>query len=213
MIQNRIRHLITAFSAIVFLLIINLACQEKDLSVEADEDYINQILKERKDKDDFMREDPLSPFNRNEKIEFSPLRYFDPDPRFVFKSKLYKYETSDSVFIWGTRGEYRLAIIEGYLKFNYEGKEFRVNVYKSFSRNAEPFYSIWFTDRTTGYETYGIGRFLDFHLELDPDHIYTLDFNKAYNPYTAYNSIYTSPIPREEDYLDLEIKAGEKNFK
>jgi len=49
-------------------------------------------------------------------------------------------------------------------------------------------------------------------MEADPEYNYTLDFNKAYNPYCAYNSAYTCPIPREEDHLDLAIEAGEKNF-
>jgi hypothetical protein len=77
---------------------------------------------------------------------------------------------------------------------------------------GEPYYSIWFTDKTTGKDTYGVGRYLDFELKDDPEFIYTIDFNRAYNPYCAYSSLFTCPIPRAEDYIDMEIEAGEKNF-
>ncbi len=70
----------------------------------------------------------------------------------------------------------------------------------------------WFTDKTTGNETYPVGRYLDFELNNDPEFIYKLDFNRAYNPYCAYSDLYTCAIPTKEDYLDFEIKAGEKTF-
>ena len=35
-----------------------------------------------------------------------------------------------------------------------------------------------------------------------------LDFNKAYNPYCAYNKKYTGPIPPKNNHLDIDILAG-----
>jgi uncharacterized protein (DUF1684 family) len=40
-----------------------------------------------------------------------------------------------------------------------------------------------------------------------------LDFNLAYNPYCAYNELYSCPIPPAENRLSVAIKAGEMNFK
>jgi len=37
-----------------------------------------------------------------------------------------------------------------------------------------------------------------------------LDFNKAYNPYCAYNGTYSCPIPPSENHLDIEIPVGVK---
>jgi uncharacterized protein (DUF1684 family) len=85
-------------------------------------------------------------------------------------------------------------------------------VYKSFSSKGETYYSIWFTDKTTNDETYGVGRYLDFELNDDENFIYTIDFNLAYNPYCAYNPDYTCAIPTKEDYVDLKIEAGEKKY-
>ena len=39
-----------------------------------------------------------------------------------------------------------------------------------------------------------------------------LDFNRAYNPYCAYNADWTCPIPPDENTLAVPIEAGEKAF-
>ena len=56
-----------------------------------------------------------------------------------------------------------------------------------------------------------MGRYLDFEKVDDPEHVYTLDFNLAYNPYCAYTSAYGCAIPRKEDRLDLAITAVSDN--
>jgi len=206
------------FSSIIILsmalLLILASCskdEKEDKPVKKDK-YTQEILQERAYKDSIMHYDPYSPFNRDPKAIYAPLKYYDPNPEFVFKSKFHKYEKTDTVEVSGTRGEIRKVIREGYLNLNYKGKTYKINVYKGFSQTGDPYYSIWFTDKTTGEETYGVGRYLEFSLNPDSNHVYTIDFNKAYNPYCAYSSEYTCPIPREEDYLDFAIRAGEKNF-
>ncbi len=174
--------------------------------------YIEELNKERKEKDYSMQFDKASPFIVDTSITFKPLNYYEPNPDFIFKSKLFLNEIQDTITILGTKGEKRPSILIGYLGLNYKEKIYKLNVYKSFGRTGTEYYSIWFTDRTTGKETYGVGRYLEFELNDDPDFIYTIDFNRAYNPYCAYTALFTCPIPREEDYIDLEIEAGEKNF-
>jgi uncharacterized protein (DUF1684 family) len=188
------------------------ACKENKLDSPETKTYVDELIKERKEKDYSMQFDRESPFMRDTSITFKPLNYFKPNPDFIFESKLNLYEVQDTVEILGTKGEKRPTIVIGFLGLNYNGKLYKVNVYKSFSRNGEEYYSIWFTDKTTGKETYGVGRYLDFELNDDPGFVYTIDFNKAYNPYCAYTPLYTCPIPRKEDHIDLNIEAGEKNF-
>ncbi len=174
--------------------------------------YINEINNIRQEKDDYMKNDPSSPFNAKTKINFESLHYYSPDPDFVLKSKLFEYEQKDTITIFGTKREERKVIRYGYIKLNYNDKEYKVNVYKGVSKTGEVYYSIWFTDKTTGEETYGVGRYVDFELMHDKEFIYTIDFNLAYNPYCAYSPDYSCAIPTKEDYIDLAIKAGEKNF-
>ena len=187
-------------------------CADQKSNDSEMQSYFAELVKERKEKDYNMQFDGASPFLRDTSVSFKPLNYFEPNPDFIFKSKLHQYEVQDTVTIFGTKGESRPSILVGYLEFEYDGEKHRINVYKSFSRTGEEYYSIWFTDKTTGKTTYGVGRYLDFELNEDTDFVYTIDFNRAYNPYCAYSHLFTCPIPRKEDYLDIEIEAGEKNF-
>lgn len=205
----------TSYGLIVILfltLLITEACNEKSFDDPQMKAYIENLLKERKEKNYSLQFDINSPFNRDTTVTFKQLNYYRPDPDFIFKSKLIQYDVQDTVSILGTKGETRPAILLGFLELKKDDKVHNVNVYKSFDRTGEPYYSIWFTDRTTGKETYGVGRYLDFELNDHPEFVYTIDFNKAYNPYCAYSALFTCPIPRVEDYIDMEIEAGEKNF-
>ena len=203
----------TSLIIILFLtLLVTEACKENRIDDPEMKAYIDSLIKERKEKDYSLQFDINSPFNRDTTATFNPLNYYEPNPDFVFKSKLFKYDVQDTVAILGTKGETRPAILLGFLELKKDDKVHRINVYQSFSRTGEPYYSIWFTDQTTGTETYGVGRYLDFELSDHPEFVYTIDFNRAYNPYCAYSALFTCPIPREEDYIDMEIEAGEKNF-
>ena len=197
---------------IIILVLVNYSCDNKIPETKEMNEYVQSILRERAEKDSSMQFDAYSPFHRDTSVSFKPLNYYDPNPDFVFKSKLSYKEKADTVIIMGTKGEPRTVIVIGHVELNKDGKTYPVNIYKAFSRIGEAYYSIWFTDKTTGKETYGVGRYLDFELEADSNFIYTIDFNKAYNPYCAYTPMYTCPIPREEDFIDMSIEAGEKNF-
>ena len=188
------------------------ACKESQLDNPEMKDYFNELVKERKEKNYNMQFNTSSPFSIDTSVTFQPLNYYEPNSDFIFKSKLFTYEVQDTVTILGTKGEKRPSILIGYLGLNYDVSDYKVNVYKSFSRTGDEYYIIWFTDRTTGNETYGVGRYLDFELNDDSDFIYTIDFNRAFNPYCSYSALFTCPIPREEDHIDIEIEAGEKNF-
>lgn len=189
------------------------ACSEKegDQSVTND-DYTGALIMERSEKDFNMKNDSHSPFNRDPDAKYDKLKYFDPDTNYIFKSKLFKFENPDTIIIMGTRGEKRKAVKEGYVVLRFEGVDNKLNVYKSFGPQGEPYYSIWFTDETSGKETYHIGRYLDFNFIPDENYIYSIDMNKAYNPYCAYSELFTCPIPTEEDHLNFAVYAGEKNF-
>jgi uncharacterized protein (DUF1684 family) len=67
-----------------------------------------------------------------------------------------------------------------------------------------------FKDRTNGIQSYGGGRYLD--LEITDNDSITIDFNMAYNPYCAYASRWSCPIPPPENYLDILIEAGEQKY-
>ena len=61
--------------------------------------YVDELIKERKEKDYSMQFDQESPFMRDTSITFKPLNYFKPNPEFIFKSKLNLYAVQDTVAI------------------------------------------------------------------------------------------------------------------
>jgi uncharacterized protein (DUF1684 family) len=68
-----------------------------------------------------------------------------------------------------------------------------------------------FGDETSARETYGAGRYLDVQ-KVPGSKTITLDFNKAYNPYCAYNETFSCPLPPQENLLQVAIKAGEQTY-
>lgn len=70
-----------------------------------------------------------------------------------------------------------------------------------------------FTDKTTGHESYEVGRYIDLKLsDIKRDKV-EIDFNKNYNPYCAYISgRYNCPIPPRANDLPVAITAGEKKY-
>lgn len=178
----------------------------------AEKEYIASIDKDRKEKDEWMKSDSLSPFVRDTSAHFAPLKYFPVDLDFKFTSKLYDYPSKDTMIILGTKGEERKVVKYGFVVWRFRGMDRKINVYKGVSRTGREYYSIWFTDKTTGKETYHVGRYLDFQLNPDKNHEYTIDFNEAYSPYCSYSGIYSCAVPSKDDYIDVAITAGEKSF-
>jgi hypothetical protein len=195
---------IISFSLLLF------SCGKK--YTPGEEQYIKEVQQYRQKKNDYMKNTPTSPFNHDSTVQFSPLKYYPVNPAFVFKSKLQEYPLKDTITIYGTKGEERKAVRYGFVTFNYKNQSYKVNVYKGTTSGGEEYYSIWFTDNTTGNETYGVGRYIDFDINTDSNYVYTIDFNLAYNPYCAYSAKYSCAIPTKEDHLDLAVTAGEKKF-
>ncbi len=204
--------MINKFFLIITIVFVLISCGKQDNVMNLDELYVSKLEQERENKDWEFTYEAKSPFNADTSAKQQPLKYFEPSSEFIFKSKLYKNEKVDTITIFGTRGEERKSLIEGFFILNYKGNDYKLNLYKSYSPGGQAYYTILFTDKTTGNETYHVGRYLDFTLNPDPEFIYEIDFNRAYNPYCAYSDLYTCPIPTKDDYLDFEIRAGEKNF-
>lgn len=181
-------------------------------AAEMDEHSVAAILKFRAEKDVSMRDSPQSPFKHEPQVAFAPLKYFPPDPAWVFRSKLQVYPEQQSVTILDTKGRKRDGVIHDFLTIAKDGRTHTLRVYRMSGPGSSAYYAVWFTDRTTGDTTYEVGRYLDFEKADDPEHVYTLDFNLAYNPYCAYTPAYGCAIPRKEDHLDLAITAGEKKW-
>jgi hypothetical protein len=74
--------------------------------------------------------------------------------------------------------------------------------------SGESSLEVYFRDATSGVGSYPAGRFVS--LEPLPDGRYRLDFNRARNPFCAYNAAYPCPAPWPGNTIAAPIRAGER---
>ena len=195
------------FAALTILLL-SLACFAK--AQESNE--AGKVERFREERDKAFRIANQTPLLPEDFLKFKGLEYFDVDTKFVVKAKLEK--TSDpQIFMMPTSvGTTRKYFKYGVLTFELGGKSLSLNVYRSeASAKTNGMLFLPFRDLTNGKDTYGAGRYLDIKIPSGEEAI--LDFNFAYNPSCAYGSSnFSCAIPPKQNFLQIEIKAGEKIF-
>lgn len=170
------------------------------------------LLQERREKDEFFKTGTNSPIPVQDRSGFQGLSYFPIDPNLRFRAKLQRYPIPKQIRIGTNTGEIRGALLYGYFDFQVGSQACRLQVYRTEdAMNQGPSLFIPFRDATSGRETYSSGRYLD--LTENTSGMYDLDFNRAYNPYCAYNSEYSCPLPPAENTLAAPIRAGEKKYR
>ena len=93
----------------------------------------------------------------------------------------------------------------GKIRFPVGGQEAALTIY------ADPSgYFLPFVDSLAGVDTYPAGRYLE-PVAL-PGGKFLVDFNLAYNPYCAYNDLWSCPLTPFENRLRVPIRAGEKIY-
>lgn len=159
----------------------------------------------RGEKDDFFRDDPHSPLTADQKQDFSELHYFPENPELNLRVEVEEFPEKQIVTMQTTTGDVQDYERFGRLRFTVEGEEAELTLF----HNPHGFF-LPFADSLAGNETYGAGRYLE--PELLTDGRFHVDFNLAYNPYCAYNELYSCPITPGENRLKVAIRAGEKVF-
>ena len=176
--------------------------------------YVKEIKKERQEKDKEMISDPKSPIPEEEKASFKKLNYYKPGVTFCKLATFERYDQATLFFMKTTTERLPEYSIYGSVTFRHKAKNYKLNVYQNIELVKKPGFEkhlfIPFNDETNGNETYGGGRFLDVY--ENGEDVLLIDFNKAYNPYCAYNHKYSCPIPPEANNLKIKIKAGEKKW-
>ncbi len=192
---------VAAFSAGTEEFPLDLSAQEK------------RVVDWRKERDEFFKSHERSPLTPDEKKHFKPLSYFPFNSKYVFNGVIERYSFNINnpkyyaIFLTN-KGTNKRYIRYGKFHFKLNGKEFTLEVYKSIlSDNL----FIPFKDQTNGKETYEGGRYID--AEILSGYKMVLDFNMAYFPSCAYNDKFTCALPPKENFLSVEIPAGERNLK
>jgi len=186
--------------------------KEGDETIMEISKWKEDLEREREMKDRFFAEHWQSPIPAKERTQFKGLDYFPLDPSYRFELELHEHEERRAVRMAYTKSQEQDFLRWGEFRFKVGDKEQAIQAYKS--DPAEERLFILFRDATSGKETYGAGRYLD--LEPDRDRTvegkWILDLNKAYNPWCVYSEDYTCPFVPPENWLEVPIRAGEKNY-
>ena len=147
--------------------------------------------------------------------KFKSLHFYPINENFFVLAKFVRTPDEKPFEMPTTTERKPLYVKYGEAHFSIGGKSFKLNVYQSQDLKKIEKYKnslfLPFTDLTSGVESYGGGRYID--VEIPEGDVLPIDFNRAYNPYCAYNHKYSCPIPPSENDLAIEIKAGVKKFK
>ena len=173
-------------------------------------DAQDSVVRERLAKDAAFKGES-SPLPQQDRARFQGLEYYPVNPDLRFPVKLNRHPIPEQVRLGTNTGEIRSALRYGYFEFQVDGRICRLQAYRiedAADHGATLF--IPFRDATSGRETYGAGRYID--LKENTSGSYDLDFNRAYNPYCAFDSKYSCPVPPAENTLPVAIRAGEKNY-
>jgi hypothetical protein len=151
-----------------------------------------------------------SPLKDKDRKTFEGLNFFTFDSTYIVTATFISTPEEKSFKMKTSTNRLPEYIKYGELNFELHGETLKLNIYQSLELEDEKnnlFLS--FLDNTNGDTSYGGGRYID--LKTLEDTI-IIDFNKAYNPYCAYNEKYSCPIVPRENYLPIEVKAGVKAF-
>jgi len=178
-------------------------------------EMVKEILLFQKELNEEFKNPDTSPLPDRYRKDFEGLDFFQPDTSFRVIASLER--TADAIpFMMPTTTD-RLSeeVVYGVANFTLKGQKYSLEVYQNLELKETAEYKDYlflpFLDNTNGDETYAGGRYLD--LAIPEGNSVILDFNRAYNPYCAYNKKYSCPIVPKRNYLNTKIMAGVKSFK
>lgn len=156
-----------------------------------------------------------SPLTHADRLVFKSHEFYPIDLKYRVHAKFLRTPNEKPFKMATTKGVPRDYVKYGEVHFSLNEKQFKLNVYQSLDLIKQEAYINYlflpFRDYTNDYETYGGGRFID--LMIPKDSMIVVDFNKAYNPYCAYNNKYSCPITPVENFIETDVKAGIKGPK
>ncbi|MFD0861467.1 DUF1684 domain-containing protein [Sungkyunkwania multivorans] len=170
--------------------------------------FQNKLNTQFKDKEE-------SPLKESDRLKFEGLEFYDIDLKYRVTAKLELTPLAMPFEMPTTTSRRPLYKQYAIAHFVIDGQPYKLNIYQNqrlmMVEGYEDYLFAPFTDLTNGNGSYGGGRYMD--LRMTEDEEITLDFNKTYNPYCAYNAKYSCPIPPAENDLPIAINAGVKAFK
>lgn len=177
-------------------------------------DAISDILKFQRELNEEFKNPETSPLPDKFRKDFESLDFFAPDTNYIVKAKLVLTPEAIPFMMPTTTDRKSEEVVYGVAHFTVNGVARQLEIYQNKELMLEEEYVDYlflpFTDLTNGEETYGGGRYIDLRIPKTDE--ITIDFNRAYNPYCAYNKKYSCPLVPSVNHLNTKVKAGVKAF-
>ncbi len=155
-----------------------------------------------------------SPLKDKDRKNFTGLDFFKTDSSYVVMAEFQKLEGEKPFQMKTTTDRLPVYVKYGIITFKLKGQPHQLTVYQNqdliTDEGYEDYLFLPFLDDTNGDSTYGGGRYID--LRIPENGTMVIDFNKAYNPYCAYNEKYSCPIVPISNYIAVAVQAGVKAF-
>lgn len=143
------------------------------------------------------------------------LQYFRPDTAYRVTARFSRAKSlsKENVKKWNGKGTEPLRQY-GFVDFELLGSHQRLTVYEQARGGDTKYYELFipFGDPTNGDETFRAGRYLNLSVAEIQGNKVVIDFNKSFNPHSAYVRAYPSLEPPRENRLTVEVRAGEKAY-
>lgn len=166
----------------------------------------------QKELNDEYRDPEKSPLPEKGRLKFTGHDFFPANLAYNIKAKFTRTPDEKPFLMPTTGNSMNEEVLFGIAEFELNGKKHRLHVYQSpkltQTKGYEDYLFLPFADETNGESTYGGGRYLDLRVPQGND--ITINFNKAYNPYCAYNEKYSCPLVPKENMLFTKVEAGVK---
>lgn len=148
--------------------------------------------------------------------DLSYVQFYAPDSTYRVTATVELTPKAEPFEMPTYNGKTRTHVSYAILSFVLKGKKQQLTLYRNLNVIRLPEYRDYlflpFKDATSAKETYGGGRYMDLRTGDVKEGRVMLDFNKAYNPYCAYQEGYPCPIPPKNNVLTVAVEAGEKTY-
>ena len=161
----------------------------------------------------YMGKHPQSPLSKKQQKLFNRLPTYEWNEAYLVEATAVLFPKDfPSITMQTSTGDPAPYQPYARLSFTIAGQDAQLTVYSEDGKDL----FLPFKDKTNGVNTYGAGRYLDNNRNAiwqEVEGKWMIDFNYAYNPYCAYSNAYSCPLPPNENWLSIDIEAGEKAFK
>lgn len=187
---------------------------QKAVAEVVGDSFYAEVIAFQKELDAQYKDPETSPLYDRHRVDFEGLDYYAPNEKFSLWASFELTPDTIPFMLATTTDRQTEERVYGIARFKIDEKEYQLELYQSSDLMKTTEYANYlflpFTDLTNAKTTYGGGRYIDLRIP-DSDSI-LIDFNKAYNPYCAYNSKYSCPKVPKQNHLELAVEAGVKKW-